>query len=40
MKEEEIGSGLSKEEAINKVKEFYAPEHIAKFEDAKWQEKV
>lgn len=37
--EEDIGAGLSKEEAIEKTKEFYSAEHINKFEEAKWQTK-
>ena len=30
---------MSKEQAIDKVGEFYPAEHVAKFEEAKWQEK-
>ena len=31
---------MSKEEAIDKVEQFYAAEHVSKFEEAKWQDKV
>ena len=31
---------MSKDQAIEKVSEFYDAEHIGKFEDAKWQVKV
>ncbi len=38
--DEDIGAGLSKEEAIEKVEAFYSSEHISKFtDDAKWQDK-
>ena len=40
IQEEDVGSGLSKEEAIGKVQDFYAAAHVAKFEEAKWQAKV
>ena len=40
IKEEDVGEGLSKDQAIEKVNEFYDSEHISKFEDAKWQVKV
>ena len=39
IQEEDIGSGMGKETAIEKVTEFYAAEHVAKFEEAKWQDK-
>lgn len=31
---------MSKEEAIEKVESFYSNAHVAKFEEAKWQDKV
>jgi len=31
---------LSKEEAIEKVEDFFSSSTVKKFEDAKWQEKV
>lgn len=37
--EEDLGPGMSKETAIDKVNDFYAAEHVAKFEEAKWQDK-
>lgn len=38
--DEDLGTGLSKEEAIEKVEAFYSSEHISKFaDDAKWQDK-
>ena len=30
---------MGKETAIEKVQAFYDPEHVAKFEEAKWQDK-
>lgn len=36
IKSEEVGAGLGKEEAIEKVKEFYAADITQKFEEAKW----
>jgi hypothetical protein len=38
--EEDESGGLSKEEAIEKVESFYSAECVAKFEEAKWQDKV
>ena len=32
-------TGLRKEEAIEKVQAFYDAGHVAKFEEAKWQDK-
>lgn len=37
-KDEDEGGGLSKEESIEKVSEFYNPEFVGKFEGT-WQEK-
>ena len=37
---EEVGGGMGKEEAIEKVKEFYGEAVIQKFEEVKWQDKV
>lgn len=34
--DEDLGSGLSKEEAIEKVEEFFGAALAKKFEDAKW----
>jgi hypothetical protein len=34
--EEDLGSGLSKEEAIDKVNDYFDASNVAKFEDAKW----
>ena len=39
IKEEEIGAGMGKETALEKVGEFYDAGHVAKFEEAKWQDK-
>ena len=39
VQEEDLGSGLSKEEAIDKVTEFYDAGHVKNFEEAKWQTK-
>jgi len=35
-----MGSGLSKEEAEAKINETFSAEIVAKFEEAKWQDKV
>ena len=40
IKEEEIGAGIGKEDALAKVAEFYDATHVGKFEEAKWQQKV
>ena len=40
IQEEDVGEGLSKDQAIEKVQEFYDSAHVSKFEDAKWQVKV
>ena len=40
IKDEDLGSGVSKEEAIDKVNDFYDAGTVAKFEDAKWQVKL
>lgn len=37
IQEEDLGTGLSKEEAIEKAEEYYNSGTIAKFADAKWQ---
>jgi len=37
--EEDLGSGLSKEEAIDKATEFYSSDSIKAFEESKWQSK-
>lgn len=37
--EEDIGSGMAKEQAIERVGAFYNAAHVAKFEEAKWQDK-
>lgn len=34
--EEEEGSGLSKEEAIEKVVNYFDAEHVSKFDESKW----
>lgn len=39
-KDEDEGSGLSKEEAIEKVTEFYDAANVAKFDEADWKLKV
>jgi len=39
VQEEDLGSGLSKEEAIDKVSEYFDAATVAKFEEAKWQDK-
>ena len=39
IQDEDLGSGLSKEEAIDKVNEFFNPATVKKFEEAKWQTK-
>lgn len=39
IQEEDIGAGMSKEQAIERVEAFYDAAHVAKFEEAKWQEK-
>ena len=31
---------IGKEDALSKVAEFFDAEHVGKFEEAKWQEKV
>ena len=36
IQEEDIGSGMSKEQAIEQVSGFYDAAHVAKFEEAKW----
>lgn len=36
IQEEDLGSGLSKEQAIERVQGFYDAGHLAKFEEAKW----
>lgn len=38
--EEDLGQGLSKEEAIEKVLEFFDSSTVKKFEEAKWQTKL
>ncbi len=40
IQEEDVGVGLSKEEAEAKVSEFFSAENVAKMEEAKWQDKV
>jgi len=40
VQEEDVGSGLSKEEAIAKVEEFFDSGTVKKFDDAKWQVKA
>lgn len=40
IEEEDLGSGLDKEAAIEKVKETFDAAHVAKFEEAKWNLKV
>ena len=40
IQEEDVGEGLSKDQAIEKVSDFYDGEHVSKFEDSKWQVKV
>lgn len=37
VKDEDIGAGLSKEDAIDLVSDFFSAGNVAKFEDAKWQ---
>ena len=39
IQEEDIGAGMSKEQAIERVEAFYDAAHVAKFEEAKWQDK-
>lgn len=39
IQDEDVGSGCSKEEAIEKVQGFFDAGTVAKFEDAKWQVK-
>ena len=39
IQEEELGAGLGKEQAIERVQGFYDAAHVAKFEEAKWQDK-
>ena len=39
VQDEDLGSGLSKEEAIDKVSEYFDASSVAKFEEAKWQSK-
>ena len=34
--EEEEGGGLSKEEAIEKVGNYFDSEHVCKFDESKW----
>lgn len=36
VQEEDLGAGLSKEEAIDKVNDYFDASNVAKFEDAKW----
>lgn len=38
--EEDLGQGLSKEEAIDKVNEFYSSAHTAQFKETAWKAKV
>ena len=40
IQEEDLGAGLSKEEAIEKAEEFYSASIIKKFGDAAWKVKV
>lgn len=40
IQEEDVGSGMGKDQAIEKVSEFYDASIVAKFEEAKWQDKV
>ena len=39
IQEEDLGSGLSKEEAEEKVGEFFSSDVVSKFDSAKWQDK-
>ena len=39
IQEEDLGAGLGKEQAIERVQGFYDAAHVAKFEEAKWQDK-
>lgn len=39
IQEEDLGSGLSKEEAEEKVAEFFSADVVSKFDSAKWQDK-
>ena len=36
VKDEDIGTGLSKEDAIDKVTEFFSAGHVNNFDSAKW----
>ena len=38
--DEDLGQGLSKEEAIAKVQDTFSEEYVNKLEEAKWQDKV
>lgn len=38
--DEDVGTGCSKEEAIEKVGDFFSASTVKKFEEAKWQTKV
>ena len=38
--EEDLGAGISKEDALAKCQEFYNSATIKAFEEAKWQDKV
>jgi hypothetical protein len=40
IEDENLGAGLGKEQATEKVKETFPPEIIGKMEEAKWQDKV
>ena len=40
IQEEDVGSGLSKEEAEAKVNDVFGSDVASKFEEAKWQDKV
>ena len=40
IQEEDIGAGLSKEEAEEKMNQTFPVEIVSKFEEAKWQDKV
>jgi hypothetical protein len=38
--DEDVGNGCSKEEAVDKVNDFFDASTVKKFEDAKWQTKL
>ena len=40
IQEEDVGAGLGKDSAIEKVTGFYEASIVSKFEEAKWQDKV